>query len=86
MIKTPDPITQIFEDELVSMPVPHILATGKNVFTFNLKISSKTVGLKTGDVVGFKDETFEVMNGYTVTAQNDYLKLNLRPKPAVEKS
>ena len=85
-MSTTPTITQIFEDELVGTPTPHTLATGKNVFVFNLKISPKSTNLKTGQMVGFQDQMYEVMNSYVVTARTDYLKFTLMPKSVLEKA
>lgn len=68
--------TEILESDLISEPAPHILATGKNVMIFNLKMTNKSIGLKTGKSFSFEQEIYEVMNVTTVQSKNDYLKLN----------
>ena len=69
-------ITQIQEDELLEGPTPHRLATGINVYVFNLKINTKTASLKTGNEFEFGGEFYEVMNRYQVQARTDYFKMN----------
>ena len=69
-------ITGIQEDDLVSHPAPHTLATGKGVVVFNLKINPKTSALKTGHEFEYAGECYEVMNTCVVQSSTDYLKLN----------
>ena len=68
--------TEILESDLIGEPAPHILATGKNVMIFNLKMTAKSITLKTGKSFSFAKEIYEVMNVTTVQSKNDYLKLN----------
>ena len=79
MIIAPE-VTQILEDELVSAPTPHVLATGQQVVVFNLKLSPRFLGLQAGNIAQFQNGLYEVMNFYRVQAQNDYLKFNFMPK------
>ena len=79
-------VTQILEDELVSAPTPHVLATGKQVVVFNLKITPKFLGLQAGNIAQFQNSIYEVMNFYRVPAQNDYLKFNFLLKTSIKKS
>jgi hypothetical protein len=79
-------ITQILEGELVSAPTPHSLATGKNVVVFNLKISDKLLQLQPGDIVGFQNEFYEVMNHFMVQSRTNYLKFYFVPKSFQERA
>ena len=77
--------TQIFEDELVGKPTPHILATGKNVVIFNLRLTPKTLVLKTGNKFVFENDIYEIMNTTQVQSKNDYIKFNCIHKPSENK-
>lgn len=75
---------EILESDLIGEPVPHTLAIGKGVVVFNLKITPKSLGLKTGKAFSFGHDAYEVMNVSQVQAQNDYLKINCLRKSSKE--
>lgn len=67
---------EILQSDLINKPVPHTLATGKQVMIFNLKITPKSLGLKIGKWFSFNHQIYEVMNVTQVQSKNDYLKIN----------
>lgn len=67
---------EITKDDLLGEPEERTLVMGKRITAFNLRISTKTENLNTGQKMLYDMKKYEIMNRELVNSKVDYLKFN----------
>jgi hypothetical protein len=67
---------ELTREELVGEPEPRKLATGKNIISFNVRVSEKIENLNSGHKFDYQSGLYEIMNREPVDAPVKYVKFN----------